>query len=271
MLSARLMILINDLYNISNSIKVLYDKLCDLEMKGEKDSDLYNKYIDYLRIAIEVEEKEYSKINNDDILACIHNFVDNRKGNIYSRITSKTDDLINLNDSNCSDDIMIANFINELISNVFFSILDEEIINSNRQDLIKYKYDKIYKSSNIENYAIINKFNMSDNHNYIVFIDDLPIIFNDIKNYLLVQQFARLFSLKLVNDFDLNNIYDLIDIIYLRTYLVLLDDEDVKKLYDNIGNISKLDVSKDFLDCMYDIFEKNKNDKEKHKINKLVI
>ena len=69
---------------------------------------------------------------------------------------------------------------------------------------------------------------MINNNNYIVFDDNLPISFDDIKNHLLVEQFSNLSSLKLVNDFDSNSIDDIIDISYLRACLVLLDDISVK-------------------------------------------
>lgn len=271
MLSDEVMLRTKELYMISKSIKILYDKLCELEMNGLKDSVLYNQYIDYLRIALDVEENEYRQINDNDTLVLIHDFADKKKERIFSRISVKTDDLINLNDSNYSDAIMTANFITELVYNVFFSIIDEEIINNNRKDLIKYKYDNIFSSVSMESYAVFNKFNMFNNHNYIVFDDNLPISFDDIKNHLLVEQFSNLSSLKLVNDFDSNSIDDIIDISYLRACLVLLDDKDVEKLYDSLYNISKLNVNKNFLACLYNLFDKNKDDKEKHKVNKLVI
>lgn len=272
MLSDEVMSKIKELYMVSKSIKVLYDKLCELEMNGLKDSVLYNQYIDYLRIALDVEEKDYRQINDNNTLVLIHDFADKKEERIFSRISAKTNDLINLNDNNHRNAIMTAKFISELVFYVFFSIIDEEIINSNRKDLIKYKYDNIFNCSNIELYAVFNKFNMvNDYYNYIVFDDDLPVSFDDIKNHLLVEQFSNLSSLKLVNDFDLNSIDDIIDISYLRACLVLLDNKDVKKLYDSLYNISKLNVNKNFLACLYNLFDKNKDDKEKHKVNKLVI
>ena len=55
--------LIGDLINITSSIKSLHDKLFILESKGKKNSDEYNKILDYLKISIEVENKIYNQLN----------------------------------------------------------------------------------------------------------------------------------------------------------------------------------------------------------------
>lgn len=44
-------------YSISN----LYKKLCELEIKGLKNSEDYQKYLNYLKVVLEIEKKYYSK------------------------------------------------------------------------------------------------------------------------------------------------------------------------------------------------------------------
>lgn len=89
MLSDEVMLKTKELYMISKSIKVLYGKLCELEMNGLKDSVLYNQYIDYLRIALDVEENEYRQINDNDILVLIHDFADKKKKEYFLELVLK--------------------------------------------------------------------------------------------------------------------------------------------------------------------------------------
>lgn len=52
---------IDDVYKLANSIQTIYHKLYKLELNNQKDSAEYNKLIDYLTIALEVEEEYYQK------------------------------------------------------------------------------------------------------------------------------------------------------------------------------------------------------------------
>lgn len=54
---------INDLIRIAESIKILYQKLSDLESKGLKNSSEYIKYIDYLNISVETEDSIINELN----------------------------------------------------------------------------------------------------------------------------------------------------------------------------------------------------------------
>ena len=89
MLSDEVMLKTKELYMISESIKILYDKLCELEMNGLKDSVLYNQYIDYLRIALDVEKNEYRQINDNDTLVLIHDFADKKKKEYFLELVLK--------------------------------------------------------------------------------------------------------------------------------------------------------------------------------------
>ncbi len=51
--------LIRKLMQTTTSIETLYKKLYDLEIRGLKNSQSYEKYLDYLKIALEVENKTY--------------------------------------------------------------------------------------------------------------------------------------------------------------------------------------------------------------------
>ena len=54
---------IKSLTEISSSIHTLYKKLFYLENNGQKESSKYNQILEYLNIAVEVEQKQYEKVN----------------------------------------------------------------------------------------------------------------------------------------------------------------------------------------------------------------
>lgn len=49
----------------TESIESIYKKLCELEINGQKDSEEYKNYLDYLKIALEVEDQIYSSSKID--------------------------------------------------------------------------------------------------------------------------------------------------------------------------------------------------------------
>lgn len=54
---------INSLIKTTTSIESLYKKMYDLEVSGKKDTDDFSKILDYLNMAIEVEDKLYQEAN----------------------------------------------------------------------------------------------------------------------------------------------------------------------------------------------------------------
>ena len=53
------------LIQTTESIETIYNKLCELETNGQKDSEEYRKYIDYLKMSLEVESDIYSSAKLD--------------------------------------------------------------------------------------------------------------------------------------------------------------------------------------------------------------
>lgn len=69
--------------NVSNSINKLYKNLYDLELDGKKDSDLYKRNMEYLKLSIEVEEEIYEKIiYNQEKVELLSMYID-EKYNLY--------------------------------------------------------------------------------------------------------------------------------------------------------------------------------------------
>ena len=76
---------IDMLFDITKSINVLYDKLYELEIADLKDSSEYMTYLEYLKMALEVEDERYKNIplkQNEKILEHIGNSLSNSKSNI---------------------------------------------------------------------------------------------------------------------------------------------------------------------------------------------
>ena len=57
--------LFNRLIRISRMLEDLYSKLYNLELNNEKDSALYNKYLNYLLMVLDMEKESYLKLNLD--------------------------------------------------------------------------------------------------------------------------------------------------------------------------------------------------------------
>lgn len=62
-LSGKEIVTIQDLTKITNSIYTLYQKLYNLEINGNFDTEEYKEMLEYLNIAIEVENRKYREID----------------------------------------------------------------------------------------------------------------------------------------------------------------------------------------------------------------
>ena len=67
--------LIRSLLNVTKSISKIYDVLYELEINGEKDSAKYTKYLEYLNIALEVENKYYNNMSVEQCLR-VYKFIE---------------------------------------------------------------------------------------------------------------------------------------------------------------------------------------------------
>ena len=105
---------INNLIEITNSLDVLYQKLADLEINGQKDTDAYQNLLEYLKVAVEVEKQAYEDCNlaSSKGIAWVRYLLNNRlsspfEGNIESILSQNYDDRV------------IKRIINILIHKVF--------------------------------------------------------------------------------------------------------------------------------------------------------
>lgn len=54
---------IKELLKLSSSISTLYKRLCDLEINGKESTLEYQKVLNYLEVAVEVEDKKYEGLS----------------------------------------------------------------------------------------------------------------------------------------------------------------------------------------------------------------
>lgn len=67
--------LITSLLSVTKSINNIYEVLYEIEVNGEKDSAKYTKYLEYLNLALEVENKYYNKMSVEQCFR-VYNFID---------------------------------------------------------------------------------------------------------------------------------------------------------------------------------------------------
>ena len=58
---------IADIIKVTEAIKTLYDRLCNLEINNLKETKEYHKNLDYLMISLETEESFYMNIDRKDV------------------------------------------------------------------------------------------------------------------------------------------------------------------------------------------------------------
>lgn len=81
---------IDDIYKLACSINKLYHELYSLEINNQKNDDNYNKIIEYLNIALEVENAYYEDNFNDfeECSACFTRIIDEMDKGIESDLDS---------------------------------------------------------------------------------------------------------------------------------------------------------------------------------------
>ena len=105
---------INNLIEITNSLDVLYQKLADLEINGQKDTDAYQNLLEYLKVAVEVEKQAYEDCNlaSSKGIAWVRYLLNNR---LSSPFEGNLESILKPNDN----DRIIKRIINILIHKVF--------------------------------------------------------------------------------------------------------------------------------------------------------
>lgn len=106
--------------NISISIKNLYDNLIKLEVLGNKNTDEYLKYLNYLDIGIEIEDKIYKEANlnfskSDALAGFLNGFLVEK--NLNKNVLARDLDINNKNILPKDLDIVLMRIISVLVYN----------------------------------------------------------------------------------------------------------------------------------------------------------
>ena len=133
------------LLKVTKSIYSLYNKLYELEIEGKKDSEEYDKVLEYLNLSIEVENNIYKEFNNFfKTISLIDNIIKDlpKKYNFYTESIIKRDldrnivqriliTLINraFTEEDCIYETFIDNigYYNELICGDLDNLLDKSV------------------------------------------------------------------------------------------------------------------------------------------------
>lgn len=249
------------LVKISTNIYNLYLKLCKLETSEKKDSEEYRKYLDYLSIYIDVENKIYEeseltlerilswakflfnfkiegKFNLEDVMTKkeldINTLVIYRILNVLlTKLTKCNNDLFTLSDKEISNITLMLGITNEnkynkhsnillnkFIEKDFFYLLlsylqeyiDDKKYKLFRQMLTMSKYNAIFLNKDIENFEIINNFDIP-NSLYIYSRINSDLLKINFETYTqIISLFARniadneIYELLEIEDIDYNNI-----------------------------------------------------------------
>ena len=247
--------LLKDIQKVSLSIKVLYNKLYELEINGLKKNDEYKKILDYLSIALECERKVYSGISNNEkdkminhfwLIVLCHLDNDSLLDNLYSNDDEK---LVNIRilskllEDNPDKTISKINFEDQDFNSCLIKFINYFFKEKNSVDII-LKYNLSFLVCGIEKLNIISNFeDLID-----VEVDDKTILRKKIKveDRLLIKEDNKLeyinrikialSTLKSFSDNDLNDnqkrMKYIFYLIYLRAciyYFSCYNDYDIIK------------------------------------------
>jgi len=249
-------------------IETLYKKFIKLEQDGMKDSEDYNKYLYYLDVVLEMEDKYYNKptmeikeiIKLDELLyymTDISEFSDefiinqqydkrvigrikNKFLSLSTKHTKCLPNYINDEDINFLDNICLIEANSELNLKLAFLYLLDKYINNDKyksvkNELIEAKYSFIFTNKDVERILAKNKFVLED----IIYIDNFYNILEEEK-INIITEFAQLCYLehtekllKIENlDYDDNKkfVSSVLRQCFIRASFLLMDNNEIDEL-----------------------------------------
>ena len=208
---------IDEIYRIANSIETLYRKLYKMEINGEKDSLEYQKTMDYLKIAKEVENDYYN-----------NNFIGfDECSYYYDLIIEETDNKLEKD----IDSIIVMRHDDEVVRRIVSKIRNKMVKSFDVIPINKLKKQTKYDDILASEVKLTNIFRSLDLCQY-----------DTLSTFLI---FLQLFILKTKND---NFIQKLIKTKY---YISFINSEVESSLINNNFEISPFSIhNADFLACL---------------------
>lgn len=177
--------LVDSIIQVTNSINTLYKKLFELEINNLKDTDEYRKYIQYLNMAIELENSYYDKLTTLQGIKILNflvydKFPENNLSDIESIILRKTDDPI-IRRILVALDYLLENYQQENFEQLFK--ISEQDVMFKDEDLDKlpdsfvYAYygltDELYLKLLRNKYVVDNVHQEEILKNFLVFVEEI--------------------------------------------------------------------------------------------------
>ena len=223
----------------NESIDAIYKKLCELEINGQKDSDEYKKYIDYLKIALEVENNIYAtgKINFYNGSALVNYIIGERM----------PDDFLNDRES-----IIAKDYNNRVIRRVLKNLIG--IVASDYETVKKYmiptqlvefmKYIGMEDADQSVSNALYSSVQMKDaldqdiSNGFLTILRELTNSskYAEYKNELIASKYHIAFIEPNTETLLLNNSFELPDGFYPNTSFAATVTETPEELLEQIKN-----------------------------------
>lgn len=198
MLNSKQYQLLFELTKITESIRIIYEKLKLLEEINQKDSQEYKKNIDYLTICIEVETSKYNEIVNPSDLEELYSYLSKQnkknckdteklvcyeriRNNIFMKLSNNLksesyhidDETEELKISTQKMNVILNMALsNEYEYNILFLSLIDKCITENfspyTDEFIDLKYDTCFCDRQIEKLVIENNFSINTRNYYMI-------------------------------------------------------------------------------------------------------
>ena len=147
-------------------------------------------------------------------------------------------------------------------------VTDEEIKNAPIQiksKLLDIKYSRLFCDILIEPYAILNNFNMTNNHNYLIISEYTKIKTNEIVEYVIYNDTKLIIrNLLIQENYNKEKEEIIIQLIKLKTNFTILNQESITKI-EHFLEISNIESP--YLKEIYETIYDSKQTKSKHKVN----
>ncbi len=256
---------LNELIKTTSSIDKLYERLAELEINNQKDSEEYSKLLEYLKISLEVEEELYSKENltvtkcqnlteyiakhffNDSFDEDIEYLItQDQRSRVMRRILSYFVKIIVYNDK------AYVEMVPESVKNFLESVGD-----SNAEDTISsaiYQNTEIYKSLNKDLF-----------HIFVALIDEYSKIKTNssIRDNLVRAKYQTSFINKEIEKEMLETDFETSETITISSPFVSLITDAGKELYDILRNRHCYDEASEQIARILDIENHDYADPEK--------
>ena len=261
-------LVLESLIKTSESIEEIYHHLFRLELIDQKDSLEYQKYFDYLKIAIEVENRIYEEndFNTSKCSAFLGVLNDTFKGRFHTAFDS-----ISIKDFKNASLYRVYNVINNRIyenddiddeeidenpySTFIINMLEKETcllllskIASDKKlsqtNIIRIKYYLSFVNNKLENELIDSVFNVSNSvfvHSYLY-----ANIYGEGDKYSSLVNFycysGALYEIRHILAFNDNDLFKkndnvIVRLEILKAYLALADDETMADVNDYLNNL----------------------------------